>query len=138
VTDGGNRRRIRGGDKPAESSRHKTGECIFCDDSSIFDAPGSQWGVRHDDNSRDLNFTLWRLKKGGDGVTLFVTTGGKTHRVNTLPVGPPANRRGSGAATFEKRGVGGAFTIDAVADTGAKITGQLTCSAFARPEDNGR
>lgn len=113
------------------------GECVFTNQGSIYEAPGSMWGVRRHDQDRDVNFTLWRLAKGGDMLTLFVTSGGKTHHVNTLLVGPPANRRGSGRATFEKTGTGGAFALDVVADTGAKITGQLSCSAFTKPEDNG-
>jgi hypothetical protein len=86
----------------------------------------------------DVNFTLWRFSKGGDAATLFVTAGGKTHRVNTAQVGPASNRRGSGNATFTPNGTGGAFVIDFVADTGAEITGLITCSAFAKAEDNGR
>jgi hypothetical protein len=29
------------------------------------------------------------------------------------------------------------FTLDLRADTGAAITGQMICSGFTRPEDNG-
>ena len=113
------------------------GKCIFSDRSSIYDAPGSQWGVRHDATNQRLNLSFWRLAKGGDMFSLSVTVGGKTHQVNTMQVGPPANRRGSGNVTFEKRGAGGVFTLTAQADTGAKITGHLTCSGFTNPEDNG-
>jgi hypothetical protein len=113
------------------------GECVHTTDASLFDVPGAMWGIRTRDRDRDVNFTFWRLSKGGEMLTVWVTTGGKTHRVNTLQVGPSTERRGSGKATFEKRAAGGVFTLDLLADTGAKITGQLTCSAFVAPEANG-
>ena len=113
------------------------GECHATDDASIFNAPAGMKSARHSDATRDLNFTLWRLAKGGDMITLDLTIGGKRHRVNTLTVAPAANRRGSGGATFQARGTGGVFTFDATADSGARITGQISCPAFAKPEENG-
>ena len=113
------------------------GECHATDDASIFNAPAGMKGALQSDASRSLSFTLWRLTKGGDAITLDITLGGKRHRVNTLTVGPVENRRGSGTATFQARGAGGVFTFDVTADTGARITGQVACSAFAKPEENG-
>ncbi len=113
------------------------GECVHSTDASLFSVPGAMWGARTRDRERHVNFALWRLTKGGDMLTISVTVAGKTHRVNTVQVGPPENRHGSGKATFEKRGTGGVFTLDLVADTGAKVTGQLSCSAFVAPEGNG-
>jgi len=114
-----------------------SGECIFSDKSSLYDVAGSQWGARHRDATRNVSFSLWRLSKGGDMITRAIDLAGKTHTVNTVSVGPASNRKGSGRATFEKRGAGGVFTIDAVADTGAKISGTIGCSGFVPPEDNG-
>ena len=113
------------------------GECNYSTESTIFEAPATMWAARQNEGNRNLNFTLWRLKQGGDMLTLFVTVGNTTHRVNTVKVGSHADVRGSGQATFEKRGAGGIFTIDAMADTGAKITGRISCSGFVKPEDNG-
>ena len=113
------------------------GECHATADASIFEATAGMKSARHSDTNRSLNFTLWQLAKGGDSITLDITLGGKRHRVNTLTVGPATNRRGSGLATFEARGAGGIFTFDVTADTGARITGQVACSAFAKPEENG-
>jgi hypothetical protein len=112
------------------------GECNHAADASIHEAPAQMWSVRRHDADRDVNFTLWRLKNG-DMFTLFVAVGGKSHRVNTLLVGPPADRRGSGTAAIAQRGKGGQFTINAISDTGLKITGTLTCSGFTHPEANG-
>jgi hypothetical protein len=113
------------------------GECIHSTEGGLYDTPGTQWGARRTDGNQTINFTMWRLSGKGDSVTLFVTAGGKTHKVNTVPVGPTSNRTGAGTATFEARGAGGVFTLDLRADTGAAITGQMTCSGFSRPEDNG-
>jgi hypothetical protein len=115
------------------------GECIHSDASTIYEAPATQWGVRHDSAGHDLSFSMWRLRSGGpDMLTLTIVVGGKTHRVNTTKVGDKsAGLRGSGRTVFEKSGAGGVFTIDAIADTGAKISGRVTCSGFAKPEDNG-
>ena len=113
------------------------GECNHGADASIYDAPGQMWAARQQGGSGSVNITLWRLARGGDMFTLFVTAGGKTHRINTLAVGPAADRRGSGTTVIAPRGKGGQFTINAVADTGATVTGTITCSAFTAPEDNG-
>jgi hypothetical protein len=52
-----------------------------------------------------------------------------------LPNGA-ADRGGSGTAAFQGRGAGGTFALDLTADTGARITGHVSCSAFAKPEEN--
>ena len=114
-----------------------SGECHATDDASIFSTPAGMKSARHDEATRSLNLTLWRIAKGGESITLDVEVAGKRHRVNTLPVGPVVNRRGSGGATYQSRGAGGVFTIDATADTGARITGSIRCSSFAKPEENG-
>jgi hypothetical protein len=109
------------------------GECVSADDASIYETPGKMWNIR--DAKHQINFTFWRLAKG-DEVTLFATSG-RTHQVNTLTVGPASNRKGSGKATFEKKGAGATFTVDLVADSGAKITGVIGCSAFGAADANG-
>lgn len=114
------------------------GECNYSTESTIFELPATMWAARQHEGTRSVNFTLWRPKKSGsDMLTLFVTIGNKTHRVNTVKVGSHADVQGSGQATFEQRGAGGIFTIEAIADTDAKISGRITCSGFVKPEDNG-
>jgi hypothetical protein len=116
-----------------------TGDCIYTDASTIYEAPATQWGARLDEPGRAVHFTMWRLRRGGpDMLTMSIVLGGTTHRVNTTKVGEKtAGLHGSGTSTFTKSGAGGVFTIDATADTGAKISGRITCSAFSKPEDNG-
>ena len=79
-----------------------------------------------------MNFTLWQLKQGGEMFTLYVTSGGKMHRVSTIQAGPAADRHGSGWASISTHGKSGQFSIDAVDDTGVRVTGTLSCSGFTR------
>jgi len=108
------------------------GECNYAAEASIQQMPGQMWSVRQRDSGQDVNFTLWQLKQGGEMFTLYVTSGGQVHRVNTIPVGPAADRRGSGWASISMHGKSRQFSIDAVDDTGVRVTGTLSCSGFTR------
>jgi hypothetical protein len=114
-----------------------TGECNFTDQATIYDAPATMWAVRQSNGDRDVNLTMWRLRQGGDSLTLSITAGDKTYRVNTTKVGQHGTIEGAGRWTFTKSGAGGVFTIDASTAWRAKITGRLTCGGFKKPEDNG-
>ncbi len=118
----------------ARYSAKGPGDCNYSPSSRVHDAPGQMWRVRRRDANRELAFTGWRLGRT-DSFTLQVTLDGRTHRINTLQVGPPNERAGSGAVRYEQRGRSGQFTINAVADTGAKISGTLSCSGFVPPAD---
>ncbi|MGC4080897.1 MAG: hypothetical protein QM736_01945 [Vicinamibacterales bacterium] len=119
----------------AAYSTKNPGECNYAPGASIHQSPGQMWRVRSRDAGRDLTFTEWRLGKV-DSFTLFLTVDGRTHRINTLQVGPPAERAGSGSVRYEPRGRGGQFSINGVTDTGMKISGTLACSGFVRPEES--
>jgi len=90
------------------------------------------WSVRQHDSAKDVSFTLWQLKQGGEMFTLNVTSGGTMHRVNTTHAGPASDHAGSGWASVAKQGKSGQFSIDAVDDTGVRVTGTLSCSGFTR------
>jgi hypothetical protein len=109
-----------------------TGECNYAPDASLHQMPGEMWSVRQRDSGEDVNFTLWQLKQGGEMFTLYVTSGGTMHRVTTIQSGPAADRHGSGSATITTRGKSRQFSIDAVDDTGVRVTGTLSCSGFTR------
>ena len=108
------------------------GECSYAPDASIDQLPGQMWSVRQRDAAQDVYFTLWQLKQGGEMFTLDVTSGGKMHRVNTVHGGPAAVGRGSVWASISTHGQSGKFSIDAVDDTGVRVTGTLSCSGFTR------
>jgi len=106
------------------------GECSYASDTSIDRMPGQMWSVRQHDSAKDVSFTLWQLKQGGEMFTLNVTSGGTMHRVNTTHAGPASDHAGSGWASVAKQGKSGQFSIDAVDDTGVRVTGTLFCSGF--------
>jgi len=114
------------------------GECSYAPDASIDRMPGQMWSVKQHDSAKDVSFTLWQLKQGGEMFTLNVTSGGTMHHVNTTHAGPSAAATGSGWASIAKNGKSGQFSIDAVDDTGVKVTGTLSCSSFIAGVVNSR
>jgi hypothetical protein len=87
------------------------------------------WSVQQSQQGRSLSFTFWKPKDGAaDMVSLSVSTGDRSHEVNTVRGGTTS---GSGKATFAKAGKGGTFTVEAKSKDGALITGTITCDAFA-------
>src|SRR5436190_13048033 len=63
------------------------GVCLEIPDGSIYGAPAALYSVRQTTDKQRLNMTLYRLKKGGDMLTLNVTIGNDTHSMSTLKVG---------------------------------------------------
>ena len=103
--------------------------CDHLAKGSIYDIAAERWSVRHDDNGRNLNLSLWRPTGGaGDMLQLNIFMGGKRYDVSTIksPQGPS----GSGTAKLAREGTGGIFTIDATTPSGGKITGTIKCAAF--------
>lgn len=114
------------------------GECTFTDQGSIYEKPSLSWTATAKSGTRYVNYANWRLKSSGaDMMNVTLMLGNNEHRVSTVKVDAQGQPRGAGTSTFAKNGQGGIFTIDATADSGAKISGRITCSAFAKPEDNG-
>jgi hypothetical protein len=108
------------------------GVCQSSSNASIYELPATMYSVRQNDSDRSLSLTLWHPKNGTpDMLNLSVSTGRKSHTVSTVKVGQNGDVKGSGRATFAPAGAGGTFTLDATADSGAKITGTITCDRFA-------
>ena len=119
----------------AVSSR---GTCLTQPHGSLYDLPAAQWSARHRDDQRYANLAFWRVHGSGDMFNLGLLLGSTMHRVSTVKVKGQGEPHGTGRVTFAPNGRGGTFTIDATADTGARVTGTITCGAFASPvEDNG-
>jgi hypothetical protein len=124
-----------GGTPYAVSAR---GTCLAQPHGSLYDVPAAQWSARHRDDQRYVNLAFWRVSKVGEMFNLGVLVGTTMHRVSTVKVQGKGDPHGAGRVTLTPNGAGGSFSIDATADTGARITGTITCGAFARPvEDNG-
>lgn len=114
------------------------GTCLAQPHGTLYDVPAAQWSARHRDDHRYANLAFWRVQHGGDMFNLGVLLGPTMHRISTVKVQGKGDPHGVGRVTFTPRDSGGIFTIDATADTGARITGTIACGAFARPvEDNG-
>src|SRR5215212_5337405 len=60
------------------------GVCKRAEKASIYDAPAAMWSVQQDGEGRNLTLTVWRLQSGGDMMSLGVSSGSKSHNVNTV------------------------------------------------------
>jgi hypothetical protein len=110
------------------------GTCHHAAQASIYDVPAEQWSVQQSDGSRSLALTMWRLKNpAGDMLSLSVTTGAKSHNVNTVKAGRSGPTSGTGTVTLAAAAQGGTFTIDATTADGTRITGTIMCGAFTAP-----
>ena len=98
------------------------GSCDHLAKGSIYDIPAQRWSVRHDDNGRNINLSLWRpANRIGDMVQLNIYMGGKRYSVSTIT--SPQGALRSGTVKLVKEGTGGTFTIDAATPSAGKITG---------------
>lgn len=106
------------------------GQCRFSEEGSIYGVQASQFSVSHSAGNQSLRLTLWRPKNGGsEMLALHVSMGGKGYEVDTVK-GTKRDTKGSGQAKMQKSGDGATFTIDAVAQGGAKISGTIKCGGF--------
>jgi hypothetical protein len=110
------------------------GTCHHAARASIYDVPAEQWQVQHREGSRSLALTLWRPRAGGgDMLSLAITDGATSHRVNTVKGGSASAVSGTATVTLTPAEKGGTFTIDATTSSGAKISGTVRCDAFTAP-----
>jgi len=96
------------------------------------------WTVEQNADGKSLTLTVWRPNSGtGDMLSLAVTAGGKSYRVNTVKVGQRGEVQGSGTVKLDTSGQGGSFTINAATSDGAKISGTVKCDRFTSAEAAG-
>ncbi len=107
-----------------------SGNCSYSDAAHVEQARGDMWSLYGQEKDRSVTLTLWRTASGAEHFRLRVTEAGRTHYVNTM--GSGTELRGNGRAVIEQRGKGGVFAVDATADTGVRIRGQLACSWFTK------
>jgi hypothetical protein len=107
------------------------GECKAAPRASIYGVPAALYSVSQRSGSDSLNLTLWQPANGAPAMmSLQVSSGSKRYVVDTVKAGSKQDTQGSGKATLEKSGAGGAIAIDAVAASGEKITGRIQCKSF--------
>lgn len=107
-----------------------SGSCSYSDAADIEHSRGDMWSLHGQQRDRSVTLTFWRTASGAERFRLRVTEAGRIHYVNTM--GSGAELRGTGRAAIEPRGKGGVFAVDATADTGVRISGQVTCSWFTK------
>lgn len=114
------------------------GECTYAPVAYIFGTEAQQWKVEGNNDQGSASLTLWRLAAGSvDMFSFYVTTGSKSHVVNTVKTSGGGKVDGSGRVTFTAAGSGGTFTIDAETAKGETIAGTMKCSAFSAVVDEG-
>jgi len=105
------------------------GKCTHAATASIAGVASELWTAEQSDKGKSLNLSLWQPKDGTRPmVTLTVTSGSASHRVNTVRGAAPA---GNAKASFEQSGKGGTFTLYAKSAEGADIIGTITCDDFS-------
>jgi hypothetical protein len=108
------------------------GECKAAPRASIYGVDAALYSVSHRAGKQSFNFTLWQPKDGAPNMmSLQLATGSKNYLVDTVKAGSKRDTKGSGKASVEKSGAGGAIVIDAVAASGEKISGKIQCRAFS-------
>jgi hypothetical protein len=106
------------------------GVCQHSAEASIDGAPAALWSARHSEGRRSVSLAFWRLRSGGDMMTLGVDFAAASHAVSTVKVGRQGELQGSGRASFTASGPGGTFSINAIAKDGTRITGTISCGRF--------
>ncbi len=106
------------------------GKCTHAPTASIYGVLSELWTAQQSDNGKSVNLSLWQPKDGSRPmVSLSVTSGGKTHTVNTVRGGAPV--AGNAKTQLETTVKGGTFTVYAKSAEGADIIGTIKCESFA-------
>jgi hypothetical protein len=66
-------------------------------------------------------------------LSLSVSDGTASHRVNTVKGGRAPAPSGTATVLLTPAGKGGTFQVDATTTAGTKITGTVRCEAFTAP-----
>lgn len=107
------------------------GECKAAPRASIYGVPASLYSVSQRSSGGSLNLSLWQPRSNEPAMmSLHLSLGSASYVVDTVKAGSKRDTKGSGKATVEKSGAGGAIVIDAVAASGEKIRGRIQCRSF--------
>jgi hypothetical protein len=114
------------------------GQCKAAPQASIYGVHAALYSVSHNADGQSLNLSLWQPKDGAPGMlSLRVSTGSKRYVVDTVQGKTKRDTKGSGKATLEKSDAGGVIAIDAVAESGEKISGRIRCRSFGAIQAEG-
>lgn len=105
------------------------GTCTHAPRASIYGIVSEQWTVRHEEDGRSVQLTLWKPADGSAQMFSLSVSGTANATISTVRGGQVS---GSGSVKLEPSGKGGIFSIDAKAKAGETINGTLKCAAFMR------
>lgn len=103
------------------------GSCTHAPKGSIYGVLSEMWTVRHQEEGRSMQLTLWKPADGSAPMFNLSVSGKTNASISTVRGGQVT---GSGTVTLAPSGKGGTFTIDAKGKTGEAISGTLKCEAF--------
>ena len=103
------------------------GSCTHAPKAAIYGILSEMWTVRHRDDGRSVQLTLWKPADGSAHMFSLSFNGKKSWTVSTVRGGQVS---GSGTVALVPAGKGGTFTIDAKGPAGEAIGGTLKCEAF--------
>jgi HrpA-like RNA helicase len=103
------------------------GRCTYAPTASIYGVLSEMWTVRQEVQGRYVHLTLWRSKKDAQDTFSLWVNDRKNLTVSTVR----GQVSGSGTVKLQTSGIGGAFAVDAKAETGEAITGTIRCAAFS-------
>lgn len=103
------------------------GSCTHAPKASIFGVLSEMWTVRHQEEGRSVQLTLWKPADGSAPMFNLSVSGKTNASISTVRGGQVT---GSGTVTLAPSGKGGTFTIDAKGKAGEAIGGTIACEAF--------
>lgn len=106
-----------------------TGECGHEPRAFLDGAEASLWMASYSQGSRHVALSYWRMGRGADQFTLFVTSGNAPHQISTLKSSEPL---GTGKLSFQPTAQGGRFEIKGKDQTGSALSASIECARFGR------
>ena len=107
------------------------GQCVHAPAVSIYGLRAERWTAARTGDAPGASLVVWRPASGDYMVSLAFTIGETRYSMSTVKVGNKGTREGSGTVAFARDGAGGTFTVQGTAGNGARISGSVTCAAFA-------
>ena len=106
-----------------------TGECGHEPHAFLDGAAASLWMASYSQGSRHVALSYWRMSRGADQFTLFVTSGNTPHQISTLKSSEPL---GTGRLSFQPTAQGGRFLVTGKDQDGSALSASIECARFGR------
>lgn len=103
------------------------GTCTHAPKASIYGVLSEMWTIRHQDNGRSVQLTLWKPADGSPSMFSLSANGKKSWTISTVRGGEVS---GTGTVTMTPAAKGGTFSIDAKGKAGEAVSGTIKCEAF--------